>query len=391
MSLLCQHARMRPFTLDPFVIDVPEHVVADLHQRLAATRWPEPETVDDWSQGVPLDYLRDVVEYWHHSYNWTERQQRLNTVDQFITRIDDIDIHFLHARSPHSEAMPLIITHGWPGSIVEFTDIIAPLVDPVAFGGSASDAFHVVCPSLPGYGFSGKPTTPGVGVERIARMWATLMNRLGYERWMAQGGDWGAAVTTQIGRDAPTGTGCAGIHVNMPIAPPTAAAMSTPTEADQAAFAAFEHYQKWDSGYSTQQRTRPQTLGYGLTDSPVGQLAWILEKFWAWTDCNGHPENAVDRDRILDNVMVYWVTASAASSARLYWESFGSFGAGDPVTIPTGVAAFPAEIIKAPRSWCENAYSIVHWTDMDAGGHFAAMEQPVALVDDIRAFARHIR
>ena len=382
---------MRPFTLDPFVIDVPERVVDDLNRRLAATRWPDAETVDDWSQGVPLDYLRDVVEYWHGSYNWAERERRLNAVDQFITRIDDIDIHFLHARSPHSKALPLIITHGWPGSIVEFADIIAPLVDPVAHGGDASDAFHVVCPSLPGYGFSGKPTTPGVGVERIADMWATLMNRLGYDRWIAQGGDWGAAVTTQIGRDAADGDGCIGIHVNMPIAPPLAEALSAPDAADQAAFAAFEHYQKWDSGYSTQQRTRPQTLGYGLTDSPVGQLAWILEKFWAWTDCDGHPENAVDRDRILDNVMIYWVTATATSSARLYWESFGSFGAGDPVTVPTGVAAFPAEIIKAPRRWCESAYQIVHWTDMAAGGHFAAMEQPVALVDDIRTFARHLR
>jgi len=382
---------MRPFTLDPFTIDLPDDAVVDLRARLANTRWPEAETVEDWSQGVPLAYLRDLAQYWAGEYDWSSRQARLNSHPQFITRIDDLDIHFVHARSPQPDAQPLLLTHGWPGSFAEFIDIIGPLTDPEAHGGDPADAFHVVCPSLPGYGFSERPSTYGTGVEQIARRWAVLMERLGYDRWIAQGGDWGAAVTTQIGRDAANGNGCIGIHVNMPIAPPSAEALSAPDAADQAAFAAFEHYQKWDSGYSTQQRTRPQTLGYALTDSPVGQLAWILEKFWAWTDCDGHPENAIDRDRILDNVMIYWLTATATSSARLYWESFGSFGAGDPVTVPTGVAAFPAEIIKAPRRWCESAYHIVHWTDMESGGHFAAMEQPAALVDDIRAFARHLR
>ena len=384
---------MRPFTLDPFTIDIPQADIDDLHRRLDGTRWPEAETVDDWSQGIPLAYVKELADYWRHSYDWRSREARMNAFDQFITEIDDLSIHFIHQRSPEPNAMPLLITHGWPGSIVEFVDVIGPLTDPVAHGGKAEDAFHVVCPSLPGYGFSGKPTANGTGVPKIAALWAALMERLGYESWVAQGGDWGSAVTTQIGRDASSQEdhGCIGIHVNMPIARPTEKAKSDPDKADQEAFAALKFYQQWDSGYSKQQATRPQTLGYSLVDSPVGQLAWIIEKFWAWTDCDGHPENALSRDAMLDNVMMYWLTGSGASSARLYWESYGAFGGGETVTIPCGIASFPENIIRPPRSWCENSYNVTHWTDMPRGGHFAALEQPEMFIDDVRACFRSLR
>ena len=385
---------IRPFSLDQFRVAVPDSELIDLRRRIESTRWPEAETVDDWSQGVPLEYLREVADYWRATYDWRRLEADLNALDQFVTDIDGQEIHFIHARSQHPDAMPIVITHGWPGSVLEFLHLIGPLTDPTRFGGDAADAFHVVCPSLPGFGFSSKPATTGTGTARIAEIWTTLMERLGYERWVAQGGDWGSAVTTEIGRLATTAGGshsCAGIHLNMPIAAPTAEAMSDPSPADQAAFAAFTHYQEWEAGYSKQQSTRPQTIGYALTDSPVGQLAWILEKFQAWTDCDGHPENAITRDTILDIVTHYWLTASAASSARLYWESFSSFGPGARVDIPTGVAAFPREIIRAPRPWCEQAYEITHWTDMPRGGHFAALEQPELLVADLRECFRHLR
>jgi pimeloyl-ACP methyl ester carboxylesterase len=245
----------------------------------------------------------------------------------------------------------------------------------------------VVCPSLPGYGFSAKPTTTGWGVEKIATAWDTLMGRLGYERFGAQGGDWGAAVTTQIGRN---GGRCAGIHLNMPLGFPPGK-LDNPTDEEKAALERGQYYQKWDSGYSKQQSTRPQTVGYGLVDSPVGQLAWIVEKFWSWTDSDSDPENVLTRDEMLDNVMLYWLTASGASSARLYWESFNAFGSFDRVELPTGVAAFPREILKAPRSWCEAGYNITHWTDMPRGGHFAAFEQPELFVDDVQKFFTTLR
>lgn len=355
----------------PFRIAVPDEDLADLRDRLHRTRWPERECVPDWSQGVPLDYTRDLAAYWASEYDWRACEARLNSFDQFVTQIDGLDIHFIHQRSANPGALPLVITHGWPGSIVEFAKVIGPL----------TEDFHVVCPSLPGYGFSGKPTKAGWTVERIADAWDTLMTRLGYERYGAQGGDWGAAVTTRIGRN---GRGCIGIHLNMPLGTPPGP-MESPTPAEQAALTAMVHYEKWDSGYSKQQSTRPQTLGYGLADSPAGQLAWIVEKFWAWTDCDGHPENALTRDEMLDDVTLYWLTNSAASSARLYWESFGHLSPGK-VEVPTGVAAFPREILKAPRNWCEARYTITHWTDMPRGGHFAAYEQPQLFVSDVRAF-----
>ena len=372
----------------PFTINISDDNLDDLRRRLTDTRWPEAEPVDDWSQGIPLAYTRELAEHWAHRYDWRAREAELNRFAQFTTEIDGLDIHFIHQRSPHADAQPLIITHGWPGSVVEFSKIIGPLVDPTAHGGRAEDAFHVVCPSLPGYGFSAKPATTGWGVERTALAWDTLMQRLGYSRYGAQGGDWGAAVTTQIGRNE---RGCTAIHTNMAIGQPTEASMSTPTDDDRRAFAAMKHYQKWEAGYSKQQSTRPQTIGYGLVDSPVALLAWIVEKFWSWSDCDGHPENVFSRDELLDNVMLYWLTASGASAARLYWESFSAFGNREPVRLPTGVAEFPKEILRSPRSWCEAHYNITRWTTMPRGGHFAAFEQPELLVEDVRAFFRTVR
>ena len=374
--------------ITPFTISTPEEQLTDLRNRINNTRWAEEECVDDWSQGIPLTYVREIADYWANQYDWRKSEQYLNTFDHFQTNIDDLAIHFIHQKSPHPDAYPLIITHGWPGSIVEFHKVIQPLVDPTKHGGKAEDAFHVVCPSLPGYGFSGKPSQSGWGVEKIAETWDQLMVRLGYENYGAQGGDWGAAVTTQIGRNIGH---CDAIHINMPIGRPTPESLQDPTDEEKSALEGLTYYQEWDSGYSKQQSTRPQTLGYGLVDSPVGQMAWIIEKFWSWMDCDGHPENTLTRDELLDNVMLYWLTASGASSARLYWESFGSFGGGDKVELPTGVASFPKEIIRSPRRWCEESYNITHWTTMPKGGHFGAFEQPELFINDLRIFFKTIR
>jgi pimeloyl-ACP methyl ester carboxylesterase len=375
--------------ITPFRIDVPDEVLADLHERLRRTRWPEAETVDDWSQGIPLDYVRDLCRYWTDGYDWRRSEARLNAFAQFRTTIDELGIHFVHVRSPQPDALPLIITHGWPGSIVEFHKVIGPLADPAAHGGDPADAFHVVCPSLPGYGFSDKPLRQGWGVDRIARAWAELMGRLGYRRYGAQGGDWGAAVTTSLGhQDAEH---LAGIHLNMPVALPDPASMGDLDEAEQEALAALAHYDRWDSGYSKQQSTRPQTLGYGLVDSPAGQCAWIVEKFWSWTDCDGDPLNVLSRDELLDNVMLYWLSATGASSGRLYWESFRHFDR-EPVAVPTGCSIFPKEIIRSSRRWVEQRFSdLRYWNDLDKGGHFAAFEQPEVFVDELRAFFRLVR
>jgi epoxide hydrolase len=374
-------------SVDPFRIVVSDDVLVDLRERLHRTRWPEPECVDDWSQGMPLAYARELAAYWADEYDWRAREAALNRFDHFVTEIDGLDLHFIHQRSPHVDAFPLILTHGWPGSIVEFHKVIEPLTDPTAHGGRAEDAFHVVCPSLPGYGFSGKPTATGWGVGRIADAWDTLMTRLGYDRYGAQGGDWGAVVTTAIGVKRGH---CVGIHINMPLAR-SPRDLDNPTVEEQKALEAREHYRKWDSGYMKQQSTRPQTLGYGLVDSPAGQMAWIVEKFWSWMDCDGHPENVLTRDELLDNVMMYWATASAASSARLYWESSDAFGRSERVDLPTGIASFPKEIVRPPRHWCEARYNVTHWTAMPRGGHFAAFEQPGLLVDDVRAFFATVR
>ena len=379
--------------IKPFTIDVPAADIDHLKRRLAETRWPEAETPNDWSQGVPLAYAQEFCRYWAESYDWPARQALMNRFAQFSTTIEGLELHFIHHRSPSPQARPLLITHGWPGSVVEFHKVIEPLADPAAHGGDPADAFHVICPSLPGYGFSGKPAATGWGVEKIASVWDQLMERLDYDGYFAQGGDWGAAVTTAIGIQN-LGR-CAGIHLNMPFAAPTAEALANPTDRDKQALEGANYYQEWDSGYSKQQSTRPQTLGYGLVDSPAGQAMWILEKFWAWTDCDGHPENALSRDELIDNIMIYWLNGAGASSARLYWESFGkafSGGSGKTVAVPTGCSIFPKEIIPTPRSWAEVRYpNIVHWNELDRGGHFAAFEQPELFVDEVRNAFRLMR
>jgi epoxide hydrolase len=370
-------------------IAVADAELAELRDRLRRTRWPDRETVDDWSQGIPLEYVQDVCRYWAEDYDWRRVEAELNRFEQL--RFSDpsgLGIQVLHARSSESTALPLVLTHGWPGSVVEFLDVIEPLRDPAAHGGDAADAFHVVCPTLPGYGFSDKPAEAGWNVQRIADCWAGLMAALGYPRYGAQGGDWGSAVTTRLGVQDPGH--CIGIHLNMvTVGPPHGA--TEHTEAEQAALASLAYYQEWDSGYSTEQATRPQTVGYGLVDSPSGQAAWVLEKFWAWTDHGGHPENVITRDRLLDNVMHYWLPGAAASSARLYWESFRR-GARDPVKVPAGMSIFPKEIFRASRRWAERRFSdIRHWNELDRGGHFASFEQPDVFVDEVRAFFRTVR
>jgi epoxide hydrolase len=373
----------------PFTVQVPDAAVEDLRDRLRRTRWPDRETVDDWSQGVPLGYLQELCTYWADDYDWRAAEQRLNSYPQFMLELFDLDIHFLHVRSPVPDALPLVITHGWPGSVVEFLNVLDRLTNPRAHGGSDDDAFHVVCPSLAGYGFSGKPARPGWSVERNADAWAQLMAALGYDRYGAQGGDWGAAVTTAIGQQDPSHV--AGIHLNMPMVGPDRSTLNELTDAERSALDALAYYQEWDSGYSKQQSTRPQTLGYGLADSPAGQCAWIIEKFWAWTDCEGHPENAVSRDALLDNVSLYWFTNSAASSARLYWESFNRQSR-EVVGVPTGCSIFPKEIFRASRRWAERRFTdLRYWNELDKGGHFAALEQPELYVDELRAFFRLVR
>jgi pimeloyl-ACP methyl ester carboxylesterase len=375
--------------LVPFTVAISDADLSDLVDRLHRTRWPEAEPVADWSQGVPLDYLQSLCAYWADGYDWRAREARINAFAQFKTSVDSLGVHFLHVRSPNADALPLVLTHGWPGSIVEFMDVIGPLTDPAAHGGDPADAFHVVCPSLPGYGFSDKPTATGWGVERIGQAWAELMARLGYDRYGAQGGDWGAAVTTNIGLTDPEHV--AGIHLNMVTARPNAEDLADLTDSEQASIASLQHYQDWDSGYSKQQSTRPQTVGYALADSPAGQCGWILEKFWSWTDTDGDPVAALGADRILDNVMLYWLSGTAASSARLYWESFRR-GRSGTVEVPTGVSIFPKEIFRASRRWAERQFTdIRQWHELDAGGHFAAFEQPETFVDEIRSFFRLVR
>lgn len=373
----------------PFTLDVAAAELGELRERLRRTRWPEPATVSDWTQGVPLTYLQDLCRYWAEEYDWKERQARINRFDQYRTTIDGLGVHFVHVRSRHAGALPLVLTHGWPGSVAEFFDVIGPLTDPRSYGGDAADAFHVVCPSLPGYGWSDKPTTPGWGVDRIANAWAALMAGLGYDRYGAQGGDWGSAVTTALGATDPEHV--AGIHLNMVSVGPPKGATGPWDEAEQAAIEGQDYYRDWDSGYSKEQSTRPQTVGYGLVDSPAGLCGWILEKFWSWSDTDGDPVGALGADRILDDVMYYWLPAAGASSARLYWESFRR-GARRPVEVPTGVSMFPKEIVRPPRAWVEPHFpDLRYWGTPARGGHFAAFEQPELFVEEVRAFFRLVR
>jgi epoxide hydrolase len=382
--------------ITPFRIEVPEADLDDLRQRLRRTRWPDPETVDDWSQGVPLRYLQRLCRYWADTYDWRVTEARLNAWPQLTVEVGGLGIHVLDARSPHPGALPLVLTHGWPGSVVEFLDVLGPLTDPPAHGGDAADAFHVLCPSLPGYGFSDKPTSAGWGVERIADAWAELMARLGHERYGAAGSDWGTTISTLLAhRDRDH---VAGIHVVPPLAAPDPATFGDLTPAERAALADLERSGREESGYSEQQATRPQTLGYGLVDSPAGLCAWIVEKFRAWTDNGGDPEDALTRDQMLDDVMLYWLPGTGASSARLYWESIRlvsdwfTRATTDTVEVPTGCSIFPREVPRASRRWAERRYTdIRHWHELDRGGHFPALEQPALFVDEIRSFFRLVR
>ena len=380
----------------PFRIEVPQGTLADLRARLAGTRWPEAETVDDWSQGVPLSYLRELCHHWAEDYDWRATERRLNLLPQFRTEVDGLGIHLLHVRSPHPDAFPVVLTHGWPGSVVEFLKVIGPLTDPTAHGGDAADAFHLVIPSLPGFGFSDRPARPGWGVERIAGAWARLMARLGYRRYGAQGGDWGTSVSTAIAQQDPEHV--AGIHPTPPLAPPDPATFDDLTDRERAALASLEQAAEWESGYSQEHATRPQTIGYALVDSPAALCAWIVEKFWAWTDHDGHLEDVLTRDELLDNLMLYWLPGTGASSARLYWESIRKVNrwisgpVTDTVAVPTGCSIFPKELQRPSRRWAARRFRDIRWwNELDKGGHFAAFEQPELFVNEVRAFFRLVR
>jgi epoxide hydrolase len=381
-----------PEAIDRFDIRVDDSTLDDLRQRLALTRFPDQIAGTGWEYGTPIDYVRELVEYWRDDYDWRAQETRLNHLEHFRARIDDQSIHFVHARSQHAHALPLLIIHGWPGSIVEFLDVIPRLTDPEAHGGRADDAFHVIAPSLPGYGFSEPPRARGWDVRRIAQAFVELMRRLEYTRYGAQGGDWGAQIATRIAVLDPDH--CAGLHLNMPIAAPPEDAGPL-TDEEQADLAAMARFQRDEAAYAQVQGTKPQTLGMALNDSPAGLLAWIVEKFRAWSDCDGDPERCFTREQLITNVMLYWVTQTFASSARLYWETMHSGVLKEPleyVGVPTGVARFPKEeVLRFPRSWVEQRYNVTHWTVMPRGGHFAAMEQPELFVKDLRTFFRTVR
>jgi len=378
--------------IERFRIRVADSVLEDLRERLAQTRLPDQIEGTGWEYGIPVDYVRELVDYWRGEYDWRAQEARLNELEHFRTRIDDQSIHFIHARSRHADAFPLLLVHGWPGSFVEFLDVIPRLTDPEAHGGGKGDAFHVIAPSLPGHGFSEPPRTRGWDVMRIARAFGELLHRLGYARYGAQGGDWGAQIATRIGALDPQH--CAAIHLNMPIAGPPRTPLPLGDE-EKADLAAMARFQNEESAYAQEQGTKPQTLGMALCDSPAGLLAWIVEKFRTWSDCRGHPENAFRRDQLITNVMLYWVTQTITSSMRLYWESRRSGIWTTPaeyVGVPTGVARYPGEqILRPPRSWVERQYNVTHWAVLPRGGHFAAMEQPELFAEDLRNFFRAVR
>ena len=374
--------------ITPFLLRTPQADIDDLKRRLAATRLPERETAA--GQGVPLDQMQALLAYWRDGYDWRRFERKLNGLPQFRTRIDGVGIHFIHVRSPHKNALPLLLTHGWPGSMVEFLDVVGPLTDPVAYGGKPEDAFDVVIPSMPGFGLSDKPAEAGWNVVRIAKAWTVLMQRLGYQRWVAQGGDWGAGVTTALGHLRPAGL--AGIHLNWQFVFPE----KVPTEGlsadEQRAVAGADSFLGDGGGYFKLQTTRPQTIGYALADSPAGQAAWIYEKLLAWSDNDGRAESAISRDAMLDNITLYWLTNSAASSARIYWENKGASFSGGKLDLPVAVSVFPREIYRAPKSWTEQTYSqLIYWNEVERGGHFAAFEQPQLFTREMRNGFRPLR
>ena len=380
--------------VDPFRIAVPDATLADLRDRLARTRFPDEIADSGWTYGTPLAYVKELVAYWRDRYDWRRHEAALNAFPQFRARVGDLGIHFIHAKGTGPKPFPLVITHGWPGSVAEFTKILGPLTDPAAHGGDPADAFDVVCPSMPGYGFSDHPTEPGMQPERIAALWAELMDGLGYHRFGAQGGDWGAMVSTYLG--ANHADAVAGIHLNMVIAfpPDPANPLDGLTQDEVVDMMPMQHFLQEETGYQRIQGTKPQTLGYGLNDSPAGLAAWIVEKFRAWSDCDGDVEKRFTKDELLTNIMLYWAPETATSSARLYYEMLhaGKFPPQDfRVNVPTGCALFPREIMKPPRAWVDRLFNVTHWTRFPKGGHFAAMEEPALLVGDIRETFRSIR
>ena len=375
--------------IEPFHLSVPQSTLDDLQRRLRGTRWPDAETVKDWTQGVPLEAVRELVDYWQTDYDWRRCEAMLNAFGQYRLEIDGVWIHFLHARSPVSGALPLLMTHGWPGSVIEFHKAIGPLIDPVAHGGASTDAFHVVAPSLPGFGFSDKPTRTGWNVERIAAAWDVLMRRLGYDSYVAQGGDWGAIVSSALGQAAPPGL--AAIHLTTVVVGPTDEGDNL-TQEEKIEFASNAERRQSEFGYAMIQSTKPQTLGYALADSPAGQAAWIYEKFHGWMDCMGQPESVLSRDDILDNIMLYWLPNTAAASARLYWESLRTAVRPRKINVPVGCSIFPKELSRPPRKWADKFYSnIIYWCALERGGHFAAFEQPGIFVDEVRKCFRLVR
>ncbi|MEU7609722.1 epoxide hydrolase family protein [Micromonospora sp. NPDC049204] len=381
----------RSVDIQPFRVDVPETELVDLRARLARTRWPETATAPGWAHGVPLHEMRSLCAYWAEGYDWRAAEARLNAFPQYLVSVDGLKIHVLHARSPHPGAMPLVLTHGWPGSVLELVDLVTPLTDPPRHGGTAGDAFDVVIPSLPGYGFSARPTGPGWGIERIAASWAEIMAAFGYARYGAAGSDWGTSVSSVLG--ALDGEHVAGVHLVPPLAGPDRVADAEHTDAEREALAQLRQRGESSSAYSDVHRTAPQTVGYALVDSPVGLCAWMGEKLLTWADSGG-----LSRDQILDQVTLYWLTGTAASSARLYAESIdrvsGWISGADtaPVRVPVGASVFPAEVPRPSRRWAARRYpDIRYWKEHDRGGHFPALEVPELLIADLRAFFRLLR
>jgi pimeloyl-ACP methyl ester carboxylesterase len=387
----------------PFKIHVTDEAIADLRRRIVATRWPDKETVADDSQGVRLAKIQPLVRYWGTAYDWRKAEARLNALPQFVTSIDGLDIQFVHVRSRHANALPLIMTHGWPGSVLELVKVIAPLTDPTAHGGHAEDAFHLVLPTYPGYGWSGKPTAKGWGPDHVARAWDTLMQRLGYSRYVSQGGDWGAIISEVMAVQAPPGL--LGIHINMPGTVPPAIVQQVRTrvpvpasfsDVEKAAYASLDIFYNKGFGYAEMMNTRPQTLGYALADSPVAMAAFFYDKFATWTHSGGEPEKVLTRDEMLDDISLYWFTNTGTSSSRSYWDAAqgggGPFTAIDIPKVPVAVTVFPGEIYRAPRSWGEkNFHKLIYWNEVDKGGHFAAWEQPQLFSAELRAAFKSLR
>ncbi|KAI6749326.1 hypothetical protein HG530_015165 [Fusarium avenaceum] len=370
-----------PSTVQSFKLEIPQSSLDDLQTRLRLTRWPDKETVSDWSQGVPLASIRDLCQYWQTTYDWRRCEALLNSYPQFTTSIDGVEVYFLHIRSKHENALPLVLTHGWPGSVIEFRHVIEPLVDPESHGGSSEDAFHLVIPALPGYAFSGKPTEKGWDHHRTARAWTELMQRLGYadSGWVAQGGDWGAYVVASLGHQAPKGLKSKEVQISI-----------QDKKGEERAMYLDKCRDDGFRGYSLQQSTRPQTIGYGLADSPVAQAAWMFEKYRDWSHHDGDVETVFSKDEMLDTIVLYWLSNSSTSSARYYWEC-GLGSTSYHIELPVGVSWFGGDNSYAPKEWCERYYkNIIHWKETERGGHFAAWEVPDIFVAELREWRSKI-